>query len=35
MTNEEIIWNSLIKLGFTEIATAGILGNIQAESPLA
>lgn len=34
MTNEEIIWNSLIKLGFTEIATAGILGNIQAESAL-
>lgn len=34
MTNEKIIWNNLIKLGFTEIATAGILGNIKAESGL-
>lgn len=30
--NGKIIWDSLIKNGFTEIAAAGIMGNLQAES---
>ncbi len=30
--NAKIIWDSLIKNGFTEIATAGIMGNLMAES---
>lgn len=32
--NGKIIWDSLIKNGFTEKATAGIMGNLQAESGL-
>ena len=30
--NAKIIWDSLTKNGFTEIATAGIMGNLMAES---
>ncbi len=30
--NAKIIWDSLIKNGFTEVATAGIMGNLMAES---
>ena len=32
MNYEELIWEYLISLGFTEEATAGIMGNIHAES---
>lgn len=32
--NGKIIWDSLIKAGFTEYATAGIMGNLQAESSM-
>ena len=32
--NGSIIWNSLVKNGFTEVATAGIMGNLKAESNL-
>ena len=32
--NEEIIWSYLINAGFSEVATAGIMGNWQAESEL-
>lgn len=34
MSNEEIIWNSFIKAGYSKIATAGFMGNLQAESSL-
>lgn len=32
MSNEEIIWESLIKEGFTPFGAAGLMGNIVAES---
>lgn len=32
--NGKTIWDSLVKLGYTEIATAGIMGNLMAESGL-
>lgn len=32
MTNTQIIWNALTKAGYNEYATAGIIGNIMAES---
>lgn len=32
--NGKIIWDNLIKLGYTEVATAGIMGNLMAESGL-
>ena len=32
--NGSIIWEALTKNGFTEVATAGIMGNLKAESNL-
>lgn len=33
-SNEEIIWNAFIKAGYSKVATAGFMGNLQAESGL-
>lgn len=34
MTNEEYIWQALLKAGYNEIQTAGIMGNLMHESGL-
>lgn len=34
LSNEEIIWNAFIKAGYSKVATAGFMGNLQAESGL-
>ena len=34
MTNEQIIWKTLRAAGLTKAGTAGLMGNLKAESAL-